>query len=165
LKRVVLDERVALAGQALAEEETVPQVDGAHTHLSVEFSLQDATGRPYAVSCISTDITDRGREQRAQAQLAAIVESSEDTIIIGKTPDGIIRTWNPGAEVVRLFGGRGNRETQEDAAKRWSKTGTSWWSLMGSSAGSKPSVQRSSVRSASQRSSQISACPLSMVAQ
>jgi PAS domain S-box-containing protein len=37
----------------------------------------------------------------SRAVLAAIVESAEDAIV-GKTLDGIIRTWSPGAE--RLFG-------------------------------------------------------------
>lgn len=39
--------------------------------------------------------------ERARAHLAAIVESSED-VIVGKTLEGIVTSWNTGAE--RLFG-------------------------------------------------------------
>jgi two-component system CheB/CheR fusion protein len=47
------------------------------------------------------DITDRARAEAATSQLAAIVESSDDAMI-SKTPDGVIRSWNHGAE--KLFG-------------------------------------------------------------
>jgi PAS domain S-box-containing protein len=47
------------------------------------------------------DITERERANEARTRLAAVVESSEDAIV-SKTLDGIIRTWNKGAE--RMFG-------------------------------------------------------------
>ena len=47
------------------------------------------------------DLTERKRAEQAAEHLASIVESSDDAIV-SKDLDGIIRTWNCGAE--RLFG-------------------------------------------------------------
>ena len=47
------------------------------------------------------DVTELQRAQLARGQLAAIVESSDDAIV-SKSLEGIIQTWNGGAE--RLFG-------------------------------------------------------------
>jgi len=53
-----------------------------------------------AVNCFQ-DITERKRSEEAALRLAAIIESSDDAIV-GKDLDGIITTWNGGAE--RIFG-------------------------------------------------------------
>ena len=47
------------------------------------------------------DITQRKQAERARDHLAAVVEYSDDAIVT-KTLDGMITTWNPGAE--RIFG-------------------------------------------------------------
>jgi PAS domain S-box-containing protein len=50
---------------------------------------------------VASDISELKRADAAQAYLAAIVESSNDAII-GKTLQGVITSWNKGAE--RIFG-------------------------------------------------------------
>ncbi len=55
----------------------------------------------FGVVCYFQDITDRRRAEQNANLLASIVESSEDAIV-SKNLDGIIMSWNQGAE--RLFG-------------------------------------------------------------
>ncbi len=53
-----MDLRVAAGNRTLREEEKVPLDDGMHTYISVKSTLKDATGLPYGVFGISTDITE-----------------------------------------------------------------------------------------------------------
>ena len=56
---------------------------------------------PYALEACLDRVQQRHMAERARAQLAAVVESSDDAII-GMTPDGLVTSWNGGA--ARLLG-------------------------------------------------------------
>jgi PAS domain S-box-containing protein len=72
------------------------------TEFPVELSiLPFKVGASYRFNAFIADITERKRAEGTKARLAAIVESSDDAII-GKTLDGIVISWNRGAE--RIFG-------------------------------------------------------------
>ncbi|HUI45973.1 MAG TPA: PAS domain S-box protein [Nitrospirota bacterium] len=56
-------------------------------------------GQVYQVLNFTFDITERKKAEEAQGLLAAIVENAEDAII-GNDLNGIIHTWNVGAEII-----------------------------------------------------------------
>jgi diguanylate cyclase (GGDEF)-like protein/PAS domain S-box-containing protein len=74
--------------------------DGEEFPIELRLSpLQDVEGSlmPIAIR----DVTERRRADEARAWLAAIVDSSSEAIV-GLGPDGMIQSWNAGAE--RLYG-------------------------------------------------------------
>jgi PAS domain S-box-containing protein len=83
-----LDIRVAKGDHAVFAEETVPQADGPHTYISVKAPLRDEAGRVNAIFGISTDITDRKRnEEQLRSQLARLSLLDETTRAIGERQD------------------------------------------------------------------------------
>ncbi|MEV6929327.1 PAS domain-containing protein [Dactylosporangium sp. NPDC051485] len=61
-------------GAPIQLEEIAPGDDGPHTYLTVKFPLMDASGAPYAVCGISTDITARKRAEERVSDLNAELE-------------------------------------------------------------------------------------------
>ncbi|MBF0582866.1 MAG: PAS domain S-box protein [Magnetococcales bacterium] len=89
-------------------DEIVPHRDGLHTYIAVKFPLRDANGQPYAVCGISTDITERRRNEiellaaKTAAESAcqyarSLIEASLDPLVT-ISAEGKITDVNTAAE-------------------------------------------------------------------
>ena len=102
----------SLISERIRRGETVENLDPHHIGKGgrrVDVSLtqspiRDGMGRVIGVLSLATDISERtqlDRAERDQLFLAALISSAEDAIF-SEDPNGIVTSWNPGAE--RMFG-------------------------------------------------------------
>ena len=92
-------------GESIDHFETVRITkEGKSLHVSLAISpIRDKTGRIIGASTVARDVSVRRKLDEDRLRLAAIVEYSEDAIL-GLTLDGIVTSWNAGAE--KMFGFR-----------------------------------------------------------
>jgi len=94
--------RLAQGQQIEHFETTRVHKNGTRIPLSITISpVRDASGRVIGASKIIRDVTKRQQNEESRFQLAAIVDSADDAIV-SKDLNGVIRTWNAGAQ--RTFG-------------------------------------------------------------
>jgi len=88
--------------QLVGTETIAERPDGSRVHfVPYPSPIFDRSGQMVGAVNMLLDVSKRKEDEIQAARLAAIVASSDDAIV-SKTLDGIIKTWNAGAE--RIFG-------------------------------------------------------------
>ena len=94
--------RALESGEDLKHEYRILLSDGTQKWVEGRGKLvRDDEGNPVRMTGVCVDITERRQDEQARAFLASIVESTQD-VVISKTLDGQILSWNSAAE--KLFG-------------------------------------------------------------
>ncbi len=94
------NEQQAIAtGTAVILEETVNQPDGMHYFLSVRTPLYDDAGQIYAISGVSTDITERKQREAELRVFKALADNAFDGIAMADL-DGTLTYINPACKAM-----------------------------------------------------------------
>ena len=102
--KAVIDDILArlAAGETLEEYPARLRCkDGSIRDVLIQSSVYWEDGKFIHTRSFTRDVTEFKRAEAARARLAAIVESSDDAIL-SKNLDGVVTSWNAGAE--RIFG-------------------------------------------------------------
>ena len=91
--------QLASIGIARVREKEYLRKDGSRIPVLVGSAMLE--GRPGDTISFVLDLTERKGAERSRSRLVAIIDSSTDAIL-AKSLDGIVESWNAGAE--RLFG-------------------------------------------------------------
>src|SRR5262249_49944347 len=70
-------------------------------HVLINANAFQEDGKCVYIQCFTRDVTEHKAAEQDQAVLSAVIDSAEDAIV-SKTLDGVITSWNPGAQ--RIFG-------------------------------------------------------------
>jgi PAS domain S-box-containing protein len=107
------DQHVFAERQAIDVEESVDTAHGKRIYLSHKFPLQDASGRPYAICGVTTDVTERRRTEHALRAAALAVSGAEGEAVFGDLVRHLARILDVDVALIAVHtdGDRGRMRT------------------------------------------------------